>query len=464
MITTLASLAYLILIFMLGYFVLSIVTGRSRQPITFVGGMSFGLGAGSLATLLFWLSLIGIRPGRITLALIGSGVIIVAFILVKRQRFIKLDLFDSDTFKRKNTAEIALVAMMLLLELLVLLSALAFPLYNWDAVSIWGFKAKVLFYEPVLKAAYFHMPTKSFSHLDYPLLQPFIVAGHYAAMGEINDGIGKFVLPLFYGALILSIYWMLRHWLSSRQAIILSALYAALPILLREAGGGTADVTLTFYYAGSVFFLVRWIEHSGSNDFILSVLFAYFCLFTKNEGLALGGVNLIVLFLDAIFRGWRKGLIRMATYMASLLILSTPWLIFRTTLPKVHEDYWGLLSLSAVFKNMDRLVLIISTFLRQVWNFESFGCLLVTLLLLAIIGWRGWLSRTARLFWYLIALHTGLYGLAFMITPSWEGGQFLELCDRLFLHMTPVMLLLIGLHWRTSSIRTLLEGEATDGN
>ena len=64
--------------------------------------------------------------------------------------------------------------------------ALSSPLVEWDAFAIWGFKAKVLVHEALRPApAYFHDLTLSYSHLDYPLMVPFLTAGAYAAMGTL---------------------------------------------------------------------------------------------------------------------------------------------------------------------------------------------------------------------------------------------------------------------------------------
>jgi len=46
---------------------------------------------------------------------------------------------------------------------------------EWDAFAIWGFKAKVLTHEALRPTpAYFHDLTLSYSHLDYPLMVPFL--------------------------------------------------------------------------------------------------------------------------------------------------------------------------------------------------------------------------------------------------------------------------------------------------
>ena len=48
---------------------------------------------------------------------------------------------------------------------------------------------------PVPNPDLFHDASLSYSHLDYPLMVPFLTAGASAAMGTVDDQTGKLVSP-----------------------------------------------------------------------------------------------------------------------------------------------------------------------------------------------------------------------------------------------------------------------------
>lgn len=79
------------------------------------------------------------------------------------------------------------------------------------------------------------------------------------------------------------------------------------------------------------------------------------------------------------------------------MVLSSPWLLFRRTLPKVHADYWGELSLGVLQENWDRVSVIASTLGGQIFDLDSWSGLWITLPLVSVIGWRGWLSSRVRI-------------------------------------------------------------------
>src|SRR5262249_46507300 len=136
-------------------------------------------------------------------------------------------------------------------------SAFSAPLLDWDAFAIWGLKAKVVAHEALRPTpAYFHDLTFSYSHLDYPLMLPFLTAGAYAASGAMDDPAAKLV-SLFLDSLIVPMLYLGLRWkLSRRAAACLSVIPALLPVMFRLAGGGCADLPLAAFYAGSLFYTI----------------------------------------------------------------------------------------------------------------------------------------------------------------------------------------------------------------
>jgi len=57
-----------------------------------------------------------------------------------------------------------------------------------DAFAIWMFKAKIVAAQPLLPIPKFLLDDSlSYSHQDYPLGMPLVVAGMYAAIGRVEE-------------------------------------------------------------------------------------------------------------------------------------------------------------------------------------------------------------------------------------------------------------------------------------
>jgi len=92
---------------------------------------------------------------------------------------------------------------------------------------------------PAPDTAYFHDLTLSYSHLDYPLMVPFLTAGAYAAMGTVDDQTGKLVSVFLDVLIVPMVYLGLRWKLRRLPAACLSAILAMLPVMFRY---GASDV------------------------------------------------------------------------------------------------------------------------------------------------------------------------------------------------------------------------------
>ena len=111
----------------------------------------------------------------------------------KKNRLARINIQATD-WKKGDVWIVAPLAITLAGLVMIVVVALSSPLSEWDAFAIWGFKAKVLTHDALRPTpAYFHDLTLSYSHLDYPLMFPFLTAGAYAAMGTVDDQTGKLV-------------------------------------------------------------------------------------------------------------------------------------------------------------------------------------------------------------------------------------------------------------------------------
>ena len=442
-----ACCLYLLLILLVGYALLSAVHSSNRMTIVQLIGLGPAVGAGTMGLLLFWASLIGFAPSRKVLAIIGVLTLASLLVMKKKQRLARINILATEWKKGDGWMFVPLVITLAALVMIVVV-ALSSPLTEWDAFAIWGFKAKVLAHEALRPTpAYFHDLTLSYSHLDYPLMVPFLTAGADAAMGTIDDQTGKLVSVFLDVLLVPMVYLGLRWKLRRLPAACLSAILAMLPVMFRYAGVGCADLPLTMFYAGSIFYVARWIDRQQGQDLTLAILFSAFAAFTKNEGAVLALMNGAVLLGYGLWNGRRRAWVGAAVFFAGLLAVDAAWLIWSRGLPRTHEDYGSKLLSPLVVTHLPRLKEIIPAMLVQTAELQVWGLLWIMVVMLALLGWRALARPYVLALWILLVMHLMVYALAYSVTP-WDLAVLMPMTmDRLLLHAVPAVIFLAGWHW-----------------
>jgi hypothetical protein len=443
----LAGCLYLLLIVLVGYTVLSAVQPASRMTLAQLMALGPAIGAGTMGLLLFWASLIGFAPSRPLLAMIGGLALAGSLVMGKKNRLARVRIWPADWEQGEGWMVVPLAATVAGLAMIAL-GALSAPLVDWDAFAIWGLKAKVLAHEALRPTpAYFHDLTLSYSHLDYPLMVPFLTAGAYAAMGTVDDQTGKLVSVFLDALLVPMVYLGLRWKLRRLPAACLSAITVLLPAMFRYAGAGCADLPLTMFYAGSILYVLRWIDRQQREDLILAILFSVFMTFTKNEGLVLALINGAVMLGFGLGRGPRRAWIGALAFFAGLLALAAAGWIWNQGLPRTHEDYGSKLLSPLVVTNLPRLKQIIPAMMVQTAEFRTWGLLWIMAGVMALLGWRALARPCVLALWILLGLHLMSYALAYSVTP-WDLTVLMPITmDRLLLHTVPAVIFLAGWHW-----------------
>jgi hypothetical protein len=443
----LACCLYLLLMLLVGYTLLSVIHPSSRMTIVQLIGLGPAVGAGTMGLLLFWASLIGFAPSRTVLAMIGFVTLASLVVMKKKNRLARIKTLAIDWEKGDGWMVVPLVVMLAGLVMIVIV-ALSSPLVEWDAFAIWGFKAKVLTHEALRSTpAYFHDLTLSYSHLDYPLMVPFLTAGAYAAMGTVDDQTGKLVSVFLDVLIVPMVYLGLRWKLRRLPAACLCAILAMLPAMFRYGGVGCADLPLAMFYAGSILYVARWIDRQQAQDLILAILFSAFAAFTKNEGMVLALMNGAVILGFGLWSGRRRDWVGAAAFFAGLLAMDAAWLIWSRNLPRTHEDYGPKLLSSLVVTHLPRLKEIIPAMLVQTTEFQVWGLLWIMAGVLALLGWRALARPYVLALWILLGLHLMSYALAYSVTP-WNFNTLMPMTmDRLLLHTVPAVIFLAGWHW-----------------
>ena len=428
MLSLILSIAYILCIYCVG-----------RAALKFLGkgadaAVAFALGCGILSTALFWASLAGVRPTRVCVLI---GTLLLSGIFFWAARISRQEVF----IEEKKSGRIFLLPVLIGLAVVTYTSVVV-PMDEWDAMAIWGLKAKVVYQEPVRAASYFHDPAKSYSHVDYPLGLPFLTAGLYGILGGYENTWGKAVLPCIYLAFVFLPLGFLTEKLGRPAAGALTAAAAVTPAVIRWAGAGTADCVLMMYVTGTLIFLARWIEGGPRSDMALAILFSAFGVFTKNEGLP------IVLALGisvglAAPPGRRRGAV---IYAAGVLVLSLPWLLFLQTLPQTKENYWARAAVGQIIPHLDRLGVILPAWAAEAVQFKNWSGTWLILAASAAVGARAFMEGSTRFLWFALLQIFAVYVLAYVVTPYDVNHLMSVSLTRLSLHLLPAAILLTGAH------------------
>ncbi len=450
----------LLFIAMVGVAALAWIAPRRRAHWAELGGLAFAGGIGLTGVLLFDLSLAGVVPSWLELgAVFFAAAIALAIAVVTGRRPARLGwprLVARQWDARTLLGALAFVVLLAAFAN-VAVTTLTTGLADVDAFGIWMLKAKVAYLSPLAPIpAALTDPSMSYSHQDYPLGFPMVVAGAYAAVGRIDELMGKLVLLPVYASLVLVVYGAMRQLLPARraEAVGVTAVFAAAPVLTQHAGMAVAEVPLVLMHACCLVMLLRWMRDPPElAPLVLAAVFASFAAFAKNEGLALLPLIALASLAFALLRPRRDGASRrhlfgqwLIAWLFSLALIA-PWLVYRRHLPRTHEDYGGrLTSFATVLHDLPRLRQVLPAYLGLFVQLGTAGGIWILLVVSVFVGWRRFRSPAVLTLWFVLLAHAAVYVLTFMVTP-WDQSLLLPMVGpKLLMHVTPNAALLIGLH------------------
>lgn len=441
----LRALLYLLLILASGWACLTLVS-PGRRPIIEWTALVFALGCGSVGTALTWASLAGARPSipaLVTIAIAAIGVLAArgrSSLPARPRRQIA-----KPTSRARKIGAWAALAVIIAAIGVVTLDAALFPASEWDAFSIWQFKAKMFAHESLAAARNdLSDRTLSYSHVRYPPLVPMLSAGAFEAAGTDDDRAARLYLPLLAIALVGFVYAELSPALGHAEAMLVAAVLAACPALLRWGGRGTADLPLAAFCAGSVIYAARWLTRRDPTDLRLAAILCAFAGLTKNEGLPLIGIELLVLV--AMSTGGAARLRAAAWLAGAAAVVVGPWWLYARTLPATDENYAARLTFGTILHHTNRLGPILAGMCNGCGP-SHFGLLWILLLLSAIFAVRSFRRRAVIAVWLILALQCGAYAAAYLVSPWPVPALINSTVDRLLLQAAPLAGPLIGWHW-----------------
>lgn len=462
------------IIFFVGNVVLRIIGNQNLNRMERIV-VSFGLGLLALSLIQLYATFIKIPLNRMNIFLLISPFFILQSYYLSKEdidfsRIIKLvSLPKISNFLLKvraitikiNILESLSIIYLILLCFIMLSVCLITPMYTWDSRATWGFKAKALFNNHTIFADDFFDGYRFHPNTPYPLLIPLAENFFYNLVGGVDDYAVKIIFALFYINLIIFIYITQRKYLLilKDKSLIFTCLFASLPFLFVTYSGGSvpsayADFPLAFFYTLSIVYLLNYMKNRNIRTVILAALFSCCCIFTKNEGIPLFIISIIILLRDGIKNKYlleRRNILSLLLYILLPILLLAPWFIIKSKLPRInYNNPLPFLNVNNLLANIKYIGLFIKfTFSEMFMNYSYWGIAWFIVVMAIIVKMRKGESLERKRYLLLIPAVYNLFVIApiyIIFVPmvstfenEFNGANFERLC----LHTFPLLMLFV---------------------
>jgi len=316
----LIDLAILGMAALLGIMLIFIIRGRSNN-LEFIS-LSFPIGVGTLALILFlssWLgvpytktSLIGIYVGLFTVLCCG------AMLVRSRSGGYKAQAEAASIPGASLGLRVLFYTILFLSFLVVAYLSVTSSYSTWDAIGIWGIKGYGIAKEGTIFAG-----ARWGSHgLTYPLNIPFQISIFRLLDGDVLPG-SKLIFPMYFMSLILGAYHFWTKHGEWKFAAVGALLLASLPIVFEHGTIGYANLPFTTYLILGLLQVIDGISKGDARGQILGGLLLGLATWTRPEG-----VFLVIFALGAVLIGSRAlkfGEIRLFAVLSPVLLIAGIW-------------------------------------------------------------------------------------------------------------------------------------------
>jgi hypothetical protein len=354
------------------------------------------------------------------------------------------------------------ISLLAALFLFAIPRAVMYPVWAWDAIAIWGFKARVFYLKGAVNLCGFE------AHNYYPNLVPLLVSYLYLWLGQVNDYLVKIVFPLWGGALLVMLFGMLRRLGLARTAALGATAFFALNgiTFITHLHIVYADLAMTYFALGALGFIYLWLTGAAPpRSLPLAALFFAGLAWSKFEGPPLAATILLAAVLTLLWlRPPRlvRRLSSLAWPLGGLLLGYLPWRLFALThgietgSDHILGFYW-----EQLFQAIPALGLALV-------NPTLFGILWPAAALAFVLSGRKIITTPFLFLALFLAGNFLAILLAYAVAPTspFEFHLYLRATiDRLLLHLAPAAALALGEGIKyLEADRGLVEGGQQTGN
>jgi len=305
------------------------------------------------------------------------------------------------------------------------------PVYDWDSLSHWILKSKVLFYQQHLDFSYTHINF-------YPLLWPLHIAIQFIFLGQDYDAVASWMTSLMFIAFMLQLraglkILLVKEWHSLISIMLFFSLFFNSTFHMTKP----ENIFLAFQTASIVAILVWIREPNKRNYFYLSFIFISAMSLTKLEGAISSIIMGISLFLVYYKNFSWKQIINVYGFFIVPVFVILLWMLW----VKINGGYVSVSHFQKGFslEKVGALCVIVKNYL--VTHRELFFIFILLSLLPLIILFRP-IRLSEKFLVYIFCGLTFFSGIAILGWPSESlANMFEEASIRLFIHAAPAWVL-----------------------
>ncbi|MBQ2592084.1 MAG: glycosyltransferase family 39 protein [Candidatus Riflebacteria bacterium] len=383
---------------------------------------SFFLGLG-FTSIFFWFFTIAANGYNSSYYIIEILLVVVIYLykcVNKKKRLISLHIVNYSGSinvpqKKRLLINYLVVILFCFIALLCYVNCFRYPDGRWDAMAMWSFRAKFLALgNEEWNRMYFD--AFDYSHRDYPLFLPCIIARCYNYMGKIDSGIPLFFSWFFTFISFILVYLYLYRLKNKYYSVLAVCTLAYSPQFIHFGSMQYADVPLAVFILISLYEFIVWNMRNSKNQPWIGMLFAALCFWIKNEGIPWFICYSLLIFYCLYKK--EKNLISSIKYFFKLIILVLPVFI-------------SVLFVRYFANSENDLVFGICGRLNQLFDFERYE------MIMPFVG-----KFFQQHYWILIIL---VYLLASFIDKRYEKFKYL-LFVILFMYLVFIFVYLITPH------------------
>lgn len=325
----------------------------------------------------------------------------------------------------------------------VVFSALSMPLSVWDSWAAWGYRAKAFFLKGTIDSRIFTKFSEGgLSNPHYPLLFPFLEVYAWIFQGIIHEPSANLIGGLFYICSLIIFYFVLKRGFQRTPALGVTFVLSSLPVLVRLAPIGYADVPKAFYSTAVVLYVWLYLKDSDFSYLLLGCIFLGIGMWTKSEGTSHWiSVLFAVIFLNSIKKITIPKIHIWFLFIIPLVIF-LPWIIF-----KISKGYTGLMHQNPDIEPYNlwgpgRLPLVANFFLKEIVDIGQWNLLWILFIMVMAISFKKENMFLLCFILVQIASYVMVYFFLPQSLPTLQWGMP-NCVSRILLHVAPIVLFFI---------------------
>ena len=303
-----------------------------------------------------------------------------------------------------------------------------FAWYVLQAKSIWTGTTN----EFIQQSAFTNSESTTYvGPLAYPWGYPLILIPSYAIKG-IHPLALKLPTLFFYAGFLVCFYVLMRTRLSHMESLLLVAVFAFNPLLLRFLDQILSDIPFLFFSTLSLWLITRNDKHNIRDNVLIGVCI-FLVTFLRATGILLLGCFLLVEFFKVVNRRneWKAVKQIIFDSLAVCISFALLWLLNSILFPGGGESYlsqYAGLSLEKIIHSAGAYFNVYSLFFGEAAGWRYLYYILVIFFLAGV--WKFWKEELFFILFF------GAWMAVHVAYPYWQGPRYIFPLLPIFLYFT----------------------------